>query len=150
MKHKRGYFGIGIFHGKNEENIGTLWRSANILGADFIFTIGKRYSKQCSDTMNTPKHIPLWHFDDWDDMFHHAPYNCPVVAIELDDRSVPLETFVHPERCIYLLGAEDHGLPSEILDRCWATVQLLGDRCMNVSTAGSIVMYDRKVKRMED
>lgn len=149
MKHKRGYFGIGIFHGKNEENIGTLWRSANILGADFIFTIGKRYSKQCSDTMNTPKHIPLWHFDDWDDMFHHVPYNCPVVAIELDDRSVPLETFVHPERCIYLLGAEDHGLPPEILDRCWATVQLLGDRCMNVSTAGSIVMYDRKVKRME-
>lgn len=149
MKHKRGYFGIGIFHGKNEENIGTLWRSANILGADFIFTIGKRYSKQCSDTMNTPKHIPLWHFDDWDDMFHHMPYNCPVVAIELDDRSVPLETFVHPERCIYLLGAEDHGLPPEILDRCWATVQLLGDRCMNVSTAGSIVMYDRKVKRME-
>ena len=149
MKHKRGYFGIGIFHGKNEENIGTLWRSANILDADFIFTIGKRYSKQCSDTMNTPKHIPLWHFDDWDDMFHHVPYNCPVVAIELDDRSVPLETFVHPERCIYLLGAEDHGLPPEILDRCWATVQLLGDRCMNVSTAGSIVMYDRKVKRME-
>lgn len=149
MKHKRGYFGIGIFHGKNEENIGTLWRSANILGADFIFTIGKRYSKQCTDTMNTPKHIPLWHFDDWDDMFHHVPYNCPVVAIELDDRSVPLETFVHPERCIYLLGAEDHGLPPEILDRCWATVQLLGDRCMNVSTAGSIVMYDRKVKRME-
>ena len=149
MKNKRGYFGIGIFHGKNEENIGTLWRSANILGADFIFTIGKRYSKQCTDTMNTPKHIPLWHFDNWDDMFHHVPYNCPVVAIELDDRSVPLETFVHPERCIYLLGAEDHGLPSEILDRCWATVQLLGDRCMNVSTAGSIVMYDRKVKRME-
>ena len=149
MKHKRGYFGIGIFHGKNEENIGTLWRSANILGADFIFTIGKRYSKQCTDTMNTPKHIPLWHFDNWDDMFHHVPYNCPVVAIELDDRSVPLETFVHPERCIYLLGAEDHGLPSEILDRCWATVQLLGDRCMNVSTAGSIVMYDRKVKRVE-
>jgi len=100
--------------------------------------------------MNTPKHIPLWHFDDWDDMFHHVPYNCPVVAIELDDRSVPLETFVHPERCIYLLGAEDHGLPPEILDRCWATVQLLGERCMNVSTAGSIVMYDRKVKRMED
>lgn len=149
MKHNRGYFGIGIFHGKNEENIGTLWRSANILGADFIFTIGKRYSKQCTDTMNTPKHIPLWHFDNWDDMFHHVPYNCPVVAIELDDRSVPLETFVHPERCIYLLGAEDHGLPPEILDRCWATVQLLGDRCMNVSTAGSIVMYDRKVKRME-
>ena len=33
---KRGYFGIGIFHGKTETNIGTLWRSAAILGADNI------------------------------------------------------------------------------------------------------------------
>lgn len=144
----RGYFGIGIYHGKNEENIGTLWRSANILGADFIYTIGRRYKKQCTDTMNTPKHIPLFHYQDWDDFFSHAPYDCPIIAIELDDRSVPLETFVHPQRCIYLLGAEDHGLPPEILSRCYATVQLLGDHCMNVSTAGSIVMYDRAVKNL--
>ncbi len=34
-----GYFGIGIIHGKNSENLGTLWRSASILGASFIFTI---------------------------------------------------------------------------------------------------------------
>lgn len=146
MKSKRGFFGIGIYHGKNEQNIGTLWRSANILGADFIFTIGKRYSKQCTDTMNTPRHIPLFHYTDWDDFFQHVPYDCPVIGIELDDRSKSLETFVHPQRCIYLLGAEDSGIPKSILDRCWCTVQLLGDRCMNVSTAGSIVMYDRVAK----
>lgn len=139
----RGYFGIGIYHVKNEENIGTLWRSANILGADFIFTIGKRYSKQCSDTMNTPKHIPLFHYADWDDFFAHVPYGCPVVAIELARNSVPIRNYVHRERCIYLLGAEDHGIPPEILDRCHEVVQLPGDYCMNVSTAGSIVMYDR-------
>jgi hypothetical protein len=34
----RGYFGIGIYHGKTEENIGTLWRSAYAYGADFVFT----------------------------------------------------------------------------------------------------------------
>lgn len=146
MKSKRGFFGIGIYHGKNEQNIGTLWRSANILGADFIFTIGKRYSKQCTDTMNTPRHIPLFHYSNWDDFFQHVPYDCPVIGIELDDRSKSLETFVHPQRCIYLLGAEDSGIPESILDRCWCTVQLLGDRCMNVSTAGSIVMYDRVAK----
>ena len=139
----RGYFGIGIFHGKTEENIGTLWRSANILGADFIFTIGKRYSKQCTDTMDTPRHIPLFNYTDWDDFFAHVPYNCPVVAIELADNSVPIRNYVHRERCIYLLGAEDHGIPPEILKKCQEVVQLPGDYCMNVSTAGSIVMYDR-------
>lgn len=148
MKNKRGYFGIGIYHGKDEKNIGTLWRSANILGADFIFTVGKRYSKQCSDTMQTPRHIPLFHFTDWDDMFRHVPYDCPVVAVELAENSIPLESYHHRERCIYLLGAEDHGIPPEILERCKETVQLLGEHCMNVSTAGSIVMYDRAVKNL--
>lgn len=143
----RGYFGIGIYHAKNESNIGTLWRSANILGADFIFTIGKRYSKQCSDTMATPRHIPLFHYTDWEDFFRHIPYDCPVVAVEIDEKAIPLESYHHRERCIYLLGAEDGGIPKEILAKCKETVKLLGDTCMNVSTAGSIVMYDRAEKR---
>lgn len=143
---KRGYFGIGIYHGKTEENIGTLWRSASILGADFIFTIGRRYKHQSSDTMKTPRHIPLYNYASYDDFFAHVPYNCPVVAVELADNSIPLENYVHPERCIYLLGAEDHGLPDGILNRCRETVQLIGDYCMNVATAGSIVMYDRAIK----
>lgn len=143
---KRGYFGIGIFNGKNERNIGTLWRSANILGADFIFTIGKRYTKQCSDTMATPRHIPLFHYTDWDDFMKHVPYDCPVVAVELDDKAIPLKAYHHRERCVYLLGAEDHGIPQSVLAKCKETVQLLGDYCMNVATAGSIVMYDRMEK----
>ena len=143
---KRGYFGIGIYHGKTESNIGTLWRSAAILGADFIFTIGRRYKKQASDTMKTPRHIPLFNYTDYDDFFRHVPYDCPVVAVELSDNSIPLEKYVHPERCIYLLGAEDHGLSESILIRCRDTVHLIGDYCMNVATAGSIVMYDRAVK----
>lgn len=142
----RGYFGIGIFHGKTAENIGTLWRSANILGANFIFTIGKRYSYQCTDTMKTSRNIPLYHYADWDDFFRHTPYDCPVIGIELDERAVPIRNFAHPERCVYLLGAEDHGIPPGILDRCQTVVQLPGNYCMNVSTAGSIVMYDRFIK----
>lgn len=146
MGRKRGYFGIGIFHGKNTANIGTLWRSANILGADFIFVIGRRYQKQCSDTMKTPRHIPLFQYEDWDDFIKHIPYDCPVVAIELVENAIPLERYCHRERCIYLLGAEDHGIPPEVLKKCVDTVQLSGDYCMNVSVAGSIVMYDRQAK----
>ena len=39
-KHGRGYFGIGIYGPKMTKNIGTLWRTADIFGADFMFTIG--------------------------------------------------------------------------------------------------------------
>lgn len=143
----RGYFGIGIYNGKNTANIGTLWRSAAILGADFIFTIGHRYQKQCSDTMKAPRHIPLFHYENGEDFFNHVPYDCPVVAVELSDDSIPLDLYCHRERCIYLLGAEDSGIPSPILCRCKETVQIIGDHCYNVAVAGSIVMYDRAVKR---
>jgi len=144
---KRGYFGIGIYNGKCTSNVGTLWRSAGILGADFIFTIGKRYQRQCSDTLKTPRHIPLYHYDDFEDFFSHIPYDCPVIAVELDKDSVMLEQFTHPERCIYLLGAEDSGIPRDILARCKQTVQLQGRFCFNVAVAGSIVMYDRVRQR---
>ena len=143
---KRGYFGIGIFYGKDEKNVGTLWRSAAILGADFIFTIGRRYKSQCSDTMKTPRHIPLYNYEDWQDFKKHIPYDCPMVAVELDEKSIPLERYIHRERCIYLLGAEDNGISQPVLKECKDIVQIHGEYCYNVSVAGSIVMYDRAIK----
>lgn len=143
---KRGYYGIGIYNGKNSSNVGTLWRSAAILNADFIFTIGRRYQKQASDTMKTPRHIPLYNYENIDDFFSHVPYGCPVVAVELAENSIPLDRYCHRERCIYLLGAEDHGITEKILSKCKETIQIPGEYCYNVAVAGSIVMYDRYVK----
>jgi tRNA G18 (ribose-2'-O)-methylase SpoU len=143
MEKKRGFFGIGILSPKKEQNIGTLWRTASILGASFIFTIGKRYSRQASDTMQSWRHIPLYNYDSFTDFYKSLPYDCRLIGIELHEKSVLLSKFVHPERCIYLLGAEDHGLSTEAISKCHSIVQLPGDNCMNVSVAGSIVMYDR-------
>lgn len=141
----RGFFGIGIQHTKTEQNIGNLWRSASILGASFIFTIGKRYKKQSSDTMKSWRHIPLYHYDTFDDFYKNIPYDTQLIGIEIDERSEPLNTFKHPERCIYLLGAEDNGLTKQALEKCNKIIQLKGDYCMNVAVAGSIVMYDRNI-----
>ena len=143
---KRGYFGIGVVNVKFEVNIGTLYRSAYVYGADFIYTVGKRYRKQCSDTTKAFKHIPLFHFIDVGDLVEHLPYTCRLVGIELTDDAVLLDTFIHPERCCYLLGAEDSGLPAKVINRCHEIVKLPGRYCLNVSTAGSIVLYDRHVK----
>lgn len=143
MKRSRGYFGIGIINGKCEANIGTLWRSANIMGAAFIFTIGKRYPKrQPTDTMDTPKHIPLFEYNTFEDFENNTPRDCELICIELNDKSKPIKTFNHPERAIYLLGAEDRGISKEILIKC-TVVQLPGEHSMNVAVAGSIIMYDR-------
>jgi tRNA G18 (ribose-2'-O)-methylase SpoU len=145
----RGYFGIGIEHTKTEVNVGTLWRSATAFGADFIFTIGRRYQKQPSDTQKSWKGIPLFHFTDFDDFRAHIPFDCRLVGVEIDPRAHDLTNFVHPERCIYLLGAEDNGLSKQAMQHCKTLIEIPASFCLNVSVAGSIVMYDRIVKSKE-
>ncbi len=142
----RGFFEIGIFHNKTEENIGTLWRSAYQLGAAGIFTIGRRYSTQCSDTYKTWRHIPLRHYNDFGDFNNHRVFDVPLIGIEMGGTN--LKEFDHPQRAIYLLGAEDHGLPNDVLEQCQYCVSLSSIRqpSFNVAVAGSIVMYDRVSK----
>lgn len=139
----RGFYGVGIYHPKTSMNVGTLWRTANLLDAAFIFTIGPRYKKQASDTMKTSRHIPLYNYANIQDLIDHLPDSCPLVAVELDKRAVNLKDFQHPERACYLLGAEDHGLPQPVLDKCHHLIKLDGEFSMNVAVAGSIVLYHR-------
>jgi tRNA G18 (ribose-2'-O)-methylase SpoU len=143
----RGFFAVGVEHTKNEFNIGTLWRTADLLGAAFIFTIGRRYRTQASDTMKTARKIPLFNYPDFEDFYAHLPHDAVLVGIELADRAQLLADTIHPERAVYLLGAEDHGLSNTALKSCQRIVQLPGRASMNVAVAGSIVIYDR-VTRM--
>lgn len=142
----RGYCGIGIYNGKTEANVGTLWRSAYCFNADFIFTIGRRYKKQASDTVQAYRHIPLWHFDTFEDFHKHIPYDCQLVGVELCEGAKQLETFVHPERAIYILGQEDGSLPLTITKICQHLIKFTSRYCLNVASAGTVVLYDRQTK----
>jgi tRNA G18 (ribose-2'-O)-methylase SpoU len=139
------YFEIGIFHTKTEHNIGTLWRSAYQLGASGIFTIGKRYSRMASDTMKTWKKIPLRHYDDFEDFSNHRPFDAYLIGVEFGGH--PLKNFVHPKSCIYLLGAEDEGLPPKVIEKCNMVISIesITQPSYNVAVAGSIVMYHRLI-----
>ena len=143
----RGFFEIGIYHTKTAVNVGTLWRSAYQLGAASIFTIGKRYPKQASDTLKTHKHIPLREFLEFDDFLKARPKNARIVGVEMGGK--PLSEFKHFEQSIYLLGAEDHGLPDCILKQCDAIISIesLRTESYNVAVAGSLVMYHRYLTR---
>lgn len=142
----RGYFGIGIVNTKSPLNSGTLLRSANIYDAQFVFTVGKRYQLQSSDTLQTQRHIPLFHYENVDQLKAGIPFDCPLIGIEQTSSSVDLVEFKHPQRAMYLLGAEDHGLPKGILDICHKVVHIDTAKCLNVAVAGSIVMFDRATK----
>lgn len=145
MKDK-GYFGIGCMNMKNSLNYGTLFRTAQIFNADFIFLIGCRFKGQASDTMKSWKHVPTFVYTDFNDFNQHRPHDCKLIGIELVENATPLKEFKHPKQACYLLGAEDNGLTNEAITKCQELVVLPGERSLNVSVAGSIVLYDRYFK----
>lgn len=121
------FFEIGVFHGKSEENVGTLLRSAWQLGAAGVFTIGRRYSRQGSDTTNTTTRLPVRHHATFDEYVAALPFGCPIVAVEMGSH-----------RSVWDGG---YALPPEVLRRCHHHVSL--PPSFNVAVAGSIVMFDR-------
>jgi tRNA G18 (ribose-2'-O)-methylase SpoU len=80
----------------------------------------------------------------WQDKWGFLP--C-YAGVELDDKAINIREFHHPERACYMLGAEDHGIPTEVLGRCHRTLKLDGDESMNVAVAGSVVVYHRSLAR---
>jgi len=138
-----GFFGIGCLNMKNTLNYGTLFRTAQLFNADFIFLIGKRFKKQSSDTMKSYKHMPLFEFKNFKDFKDHMPYSCPLVGIEMTESATPINKYKHPKQACYLLGAEDNGLTNEAINSCRDIISLPTKRSLNVSVAGSIVLFDR-------
>lgn len=137
------YFEIGIFHTKTEHNVGTLWRSAIQFGAAGVFTIGRRYKQQSSDTCKAKFNIPLRHYETLDDLLSCRPIGALLVGIEMG--GIPLAFFEHPKQAIYLLGSEDNGLSREAIEKCnrIVTLESVIRPSYNVAVAGSIVLYDR-------
>ena len=147
----RGYFEIGVYRPKTATNIGTLWRTAFQFGAAGIFTIAERWPEsQSSDTTQAWRHIPYRKFDELTPLLSALPKQCALIGVEMGGR--PIHRFAHPERAIYLLGAEDKGIPPEILVRCTHVIELPSVRTasFNVAVAGALVMYDRHRKSTPD
>lgn len=123
--------------------MGVLWRTAQNLGASFIFTIGNRYANQACDTKNSVKSLPYFHYENFEDFHKHLPKGARIVGVEITDKSEALEDFKHPRRCVYLLGTEDNGLTKTAIEKSHFLVKFSSVESLNVAVAGSIVLYDR-------
>ena len=139
-----GYFGIGIENPKFSENIGTLLRSAHCFGASFIFSIG-RIPKCPMNTLKTERHIPVYNYDSYDSFFETKPKECKVIGVEITSEATDIRNFKHPKSAVYIMGPENGNL--SILEECHDIIYIPTFHCLNVSIAGSIVMYDRILKR---
>jgi tRNA G18 (ribose-2'-O)-methylase SpoU len=152
MSYGRGYFGIGIAAGKTPENVGTLWRTAHAFGAAFIFTVEHRYPDRYSptDTTKADRHVPLYDHLDAEAFLQSLPVGASLIGVEYGEHAAyvpqPLPEFAHPDRAVYLLGAEDRGIPRELQKECESLIYVPADYCLNVAVTGSMVLYDRTAK----
>lgn len=145
-----GYFGIGIYRPKVGDNIGTMWRSAYIYDAKFTFTVNSRVAgPQAGDTVKTEHLLPYYHYDSLEEFINNLPEGAVLVGVEQAENSETLTDFKHPERAVYLMGAEDVGLPPDIQAYCDHIVEIPTPRgiCHNVATAATLVLHDRHLKR---
>lgn len=139
----RGYFAIGAEGLSKPLNLGNLMRSAHAFGAAFVFTVDADRSLKSvvSDTSRSSDHIPYFSWASVGEI--DLPKGCKLVGIELVDDAVELPSFGHPRRAAYVLGSERGSLSPRMLERCDYVVKIPTAFCINVATAGAIVMYDR-------
>ncbi|MEX2631428.1 MAG: RNA methyltransferase [Tistlia sp.] len=144
----RGFFGIGVERISKAMNLGNLMRSANAFGASFFFTVAADISERSlrhADTSDAPDQLPVYRFDSVGELL--LPRGCQLVGVELTDEAEALPSFYHPAAAAYVLGPERGSLSPEMLARCDRVVKIPMKFCVNVGTAGAIVMYDRLLAR---
>lgn len=83
----------------------------------------------------------------YDYFFDHFP-NATPVAIELRPGAIQLQDYEHPENPLYVFGPEDGSLDQVIARHCHHFVVIPTHHCLNLATAVSTVLWDRKLKRL--
>lgn len=147
-------FSVIMTRPKHARNVGSTVRSADIFGADRIIVadpdkVDGRLN-HCTDTAKTfaKKGEVFPDLKTALSTFDRTVYT--VVAVELAEDSHNLATFEHPENVVYVMGAENDGLHDDELKLCDMVVQIPSDKSwsLNVSTAASLVCYDRFAKNV--
>ncbi len=142
----RGYFGLGVESITKERNVGNLVRTAHAFGASFFFSIAPVVNikaMKATDTSDAFDHMPYYQYEDVQSM--NLPKAVTLIGIEFTDESIPLPSFRHPVRAAYILGPEMGHLSPEITQACAHIIKIPMKFCINVGTAGAIVMYDRMI-----
>lgn len=138
----RGFFGVGVEGISKAGNVGNLFRSAHGFGASFLFLVAPDPRMEFpSDTSASQRNLPVYTYAGIDDM--RLPEGCHLVGVELTEDAVDLPSFHHPHGAAYVLGPERGSLSPAMLERCEHVVRIPTSFCINVATAGAIVMYDR-------
>lgn len=145
-KAQRGFAAVALYAPKSDGNVGGAIRAAGVFGAQLVVIGTKRLPVkgrvERTDPRSTHRHLPV----QWiPDILEALPHECSAIAVEMGDGATELPAFQHPERAYYIFGAEDTGLPADIVALCDAHVSIPAGS-LNLAAAVNVVLYDRASK----
>ena len=138
-------FSIVLEYPTKEANFGLILRTAYNFNCSSIITIGHKYKRVSTDTPDTEKQIPIFHFKNWNETV--LPQAWTVIGVEILKNSKSILNFSHPKSATYIFGPENSSLSKEAQDICNYIIQIPTNHCLNLSITAAIIMYDRIVKR---
>lgn len=135
---------IGLYNTKNPYNFGSICRLAGCWEANSVLIQGTRFQKSSADTQKFYRHYPVIHVDN---LMKSKPVGLIPVAVEIDDEASNIVNYKHPKNAYYIFGAEDVGLPRDILAQCKDKIYLPTKFCLNLAVTVANVLYDRNLKK---
>lgn len=143
---------VVFYYPKFSHNVGQMARTAELLGVDeFLLINPKRVSIQhATDTSKSFERIGKV-VNTVEEAVEHLKGK-KIVGVELVEGATPLPEYEHEhsQNVAYVLGAEDVGIPEELLAHCDDIVVIPSSLpwSHNVAQSMTMVVYDRMCKRM--
>ena len=144
LDRRRHPFHVAIENWVNDNNIGSVVRTANAFLAQEIHLIGrKRWNRR--GAMGTELYQHLRHHDSITDFSTWAEKSdLPVIGIDNSPAASPIEGSELPKACVLLFGQEGAGLSPEAVEHCqkiYSIAQFGSTRSINAGAAAAITMH---------
>ena len=134
-------------------NVGTIWRTADALGADGLFLLhhcaDPFHPKTVRATMGACFRLPVWEIGFEGLCDFAAAGSMTLCAAALGDDCQTLGAF-DLSGCIPIIGNEGHGISEEVLTQCKRRIRIpMRERCesLNAAVAATVLLWEMARER---
>lgn len=140
---------VALHYAKHADNLANVVRTCSAYDVDQVQVSGPRMVK----AMKASNHRVFRHPNYKSVQINlleelQIPDDYTPVAVEIVSGAQLLPYYEHPAKPFYIFGPEDGNVPSQLLRRCHAVIQIPMNHCINLSHAVSTVLYDRLMKEL--